>query len=212
MSYLRWWLKYRIPAIKFEVASFLKRPKRHLKNLFTFLTNDGVRSSDCWSTCYALSLKFLRMTYEFTRYSIGWPSSIPTPEAWAAIVTEMRFAHFWIVWEEFDASWMVESIEELSHAYRWMKKKYFWIAEFITLDFWKKWNTEQYGWALESTLRPIEGSKNSSIEFSWRNRKTGETVTEKPSVLNTDELRASLQERADKGWELFSKYYKDLWD
>jgi hypothetical protein len=236
-SYFRWWTRYRLSLFRPFRGWWLKERWYDLKNLIHFLKH-GITERDTWNIYSMLTTKFLKASHWLAQpgNGHGYPAGLegsqtvasidptaydndatPSPEflQWKEILHKMRFAHFYIQFiEEDEFSWMINSRKDRKNCYKWARKHYKYLSDFLTWRFFlQMYTNESFKYTTKMLFIEEPGKDYGEIKFEDSLTATGEVV-DLPIGIKYPHVEIAKKQfpEYEEGMELFKKYYKSLWD
>jgi len=222
IKYFKWWFKYIFIGSPILFSSYwFKNTFIYKPREFVFKLIYGIPKEAYWGLSSYISEVYLKGSYHMNKHLSGYPANLSEQEKfdpdtddsnfekWKEILQKIRFSHFYYVFimnESF--SWMINNVEQRNFCKDWARKKYFYVAEFLTDEYWETMFTDK-SLDYETTM----DYNSDQVEFITINKITKEVVD-----ISYDEqypynkVIKDMLPKYDEGMELFKKYYLNLWD
>ena len=136
---------------------------------------------------------------------------------WKEIIHKIRFAHFYMAFiQEDEFFWMIDDVKDREYARRWALKKYKYVKEFLTEEFFNTmYDDESLKYETKMDMIDVPGKDYGQIKFHTIYKPTGEDLEERVSSDVTHpqwRIAKELKPQFDEGMELWKRWYQALWD
>lgn len=235
ISYFLWWIKYRGKAVIPRIWSLFWW-KNTIKNYFglrdlVFFIFHGFKAWERWDVYSGVATYFLKISYWMSNNTMGIPSSFlentsSDPEEnnlfynsrkqeWMKIINKIRFSFFYVNFIVNDYfSWMINSNEDKKNCLRWARKKFWYMQEFLTDDWWNSMYTPESFMYTTKLTTDEKDSSTFTCTVDVIHKNTKEVVNNVPPEIICPHLKLleDLKDQYIEGLDLFKQYYLDLWD
>jgi len=134
---------------------------------------------------------------------------------WKSFIYKMRFAHFYLNYIENDNfSHLINSKSDKDYCKKWAKKKYWYLSDFLTDEWWDKFFPEEkIKYEFKWDYIPVDETKEDfMLDFYLMDKKTKEIIKPVPEWYKTNaKMCKEYSPQYEEGLNLFKKYYLSLW-
>jgi hypothetical protein len=188
------------------------------------LTHEGDLSYDRWNLGDALAWRYLRLSKEFTLNPAGTPNDLAEGEngheRWKELLGKIRLGFFYsaLLDGRLQLDELVDEPEDRAHVLRWARKRYPFISDLLTAEVLEELCPDsKLAWELNLNLLPTrENPMIKELEFSYRNKKTGQVVRRdeatKEMCFSTFDLYPKYGPIIDEAHRLIGEHWDSLWD
>lgn len=240
-KYYKWRIKIFFKDHNFNI--FSKFFYENIVDEFTyffrrFFKDHGMSSEEKWSCDFCIATYSLKCLYWLNKKTYGYPFAAAikkdgnaveendteydteyddkkSHDNWHEIIHKIRFALFYTTFINADMfSYIIDSKEEREFCYKWAQKKYWYVTDFLTKEFFEKaYNDASLNFEIKTKFIETEDKNLLELDVKTLDKETKKEVN--PSFeekFPLVKMQKELLPQYEEGIKLFAKYFHNLWD